>query len=109
MAPETGGEATARPWQVGNPDRNDQATVKGGDGSLVAVVAHECVLSRLPVMEANADLIVRAVNAHDALVAALRAMRLAHFRDRPDCTCREYDDAERALALAEGDSPAGRP
>lgn len=53
--------------------------------------------------EADAEFIVRAVNAHDALVKALRLMH--------DSYCWPNDDgiaaqrARAALALAEGDAP----
>lgn len=56
-------------------------------------------------VEGNAQDIVRAVNAHEALVAALKeAQRLLRQRtDRSISECRALDKMDAALALAKGE------
>lgn len=63
MATETKDTATARPWR----------NTRGGDigGERLACIAYGIDDAE---RDANAALIVRAVNAHDALVAALAAL-----------------------------------
>lgn len=89
---------TPGPWQVGDKDRNDQRQVLGPDGQLVAVVAHECLTSRVPEMEANAAVIAAAPD----LLAALRSL-LKHHECR-DCTsafhAENVEDAREAIARA---------
>jgi len=69
----------------------------GSDGSAIGVVA----------TDANAALIVRAVNSHEALVAALRGIIQAWDTDSGDyyvtntLTDDDIDQARAALALAE--------
>lgn len=60
------GEHTPTPWRVTDPGPN--AVVRGADGVIVAV------RHRLPASahQANVALIVRAVNGHDDLLAALK-------------------------------------
>lgn len=60
----TAGTPTPGPWNLGSLDRNGQRTVNGGP-ILVAVVAHECIASREPEMEANARLIAAAPRMYD--------------------------------------------
>lgn len=60
-------DADAKLWHLGPLDKNDQRTVNDGFGQLVAVVCHECLLSRIPEMEANARLIVAAPMMLEAL------------------------------------------
>lgn len=90
-------KATARPWVLGS-----NGAIMGSDGSAIGVVA----------TDANAALIVRAVNSHEALVAALRGL-LQHAgcndyceSERSDAPCdcgyeSASDKARAALALAE--------
>jgi hypothetical protein len=65
-------KTTPTPWWVGEPDRHEQRQIIGQNGRLVATCAHECVTALVPEMEANAELIVRAVNGLVAVEAALR-------------------------------------
>lgn len=119
--------ATAAPWEA-QPYISDEAGC-----SIVAVIPGQYTPTRGMVAwlttgigaasgsqatcEANAALIVRAVNAHEALVAALRALlceagylcdQLA-ARGLPGCkgdtVDRAMDAARAALALAEGSAP----
>lgn len=57
-------EATPTPWHV--EIRSDDGEIVGGDDSWVATVGTSAV------DEANADLIVRAVNAYQPMLDALR-------------------------------------
>jgi len=85
-------KATARPWVLGS-----NGAIMGSDGSAIGVVA----------TDANAALIVRAVNSHEALVAALRGIIQAWDTDSGDyyvtntLTDDDIDQARAALALAE--------
>ena len=60
------------PCYIGEDDAMEQMTIMSAEGSLIAVVTHECVVPRKE-LEARAKLIVRAVNRDhlfDELVAA---------------------------------------
>ena len=63
-------------WRLGPRDNNEQRTVIGSDGQLVAVCSHECILSRVEEMEANACLIAAA----PALLEACKAFD-AYWRE----------------------------
>ena len=62
-------KATPRPWRVGDDPGETSCMVLDPQGRSVA----DCLRPKIPVRECwpNARLIVRAVNAHDDLVAAL--------------------------------------
>lgn len=114
-------EATQRPWRVDDEQIIDAdgkviATLRQR-GPLLEMVAGDHVTHYLPETEANAELIVRAVNAHDALVAALEAyvaaevpeMQSEHFQERVKAAgprgaavVAAYHEALAALALARG-------
>jgi hypothetical protein len=69
------------------------------DEIAVAEITNPCLASQTE--DANAAFIVRAVNAHEALVRALRELIEAAEEDgRPDRPCVRV--ARAALALAEG-------
>lgn len=81
------------PWQFGPLDRNEQRLVVAEDG-LVAVCAHECLMSRVEIMEANAHLIAAAPD----LLAACKAMRATMYSPKSE----ESVMADAAIAKAEG-------
>jgi len=88
-------KATARPWAT---ERDGGVSIiTDRDGNTVCVM----------MSEANAALIVRAVNSHEALVAALRGIIQAWDTDSGDyyvtntLTDDDIDQARAALALAE--------
>lgn len=64
---------TPTPWEVGDLDHNGQRIVRG-EHIEICTCWHHCVGSIEKEMEANAAFIVKAVNSHDALVAALPAI-----------------------------------
>lgn len=74
---------TALPWKVGSVSMSDGAIgITALDDRLViayipnGAAAHEIIFGRDPATQfANARLIVRAVNSHDAVVEALRSAR----------------------------------
>lgn len=101
-------EATARPWRVSS----DKGTIIGDDERLLANAwvgprpCEEC--------EANAALIVRAVNCHDELVAlvteAVELLEWVEKRRNPQWDGDATDDsfigkARAALAKATGTTP----
>lgn len=105
---------TPTPWEVADLDRNDQRQITGSDGTLVTVCAHSCLRVLVPVMEANAEHIVRCVNSHAALVDALTKLAneatgfVAHA-DQPThgwtnirVLQQRIDEARAALQAAEG-------
>ena len=61
-------EPTARPWNIENEVRNYQIWIEAHSRSICRI--------DLPDDEdkANAELIVRAVNSHDALIAAVKSL-----------------------------------
>lgn len=85
-APNDGGPATPRPWRLETPDdhppgmRSDAEIAFsynpsiGVDGKRGVFTGLASIVGPLSQVQANAELIVRAVNAHDALVAALRGV-----------------------------------
>ena len=94
-------KATPRPWRT-------QATwphlVHGGPHNRQIADTREAHCTCYTEEEAaNAALIVKAVNAHDALVEALRAVE-ADYMDRGDCALHTKlgTTIRAALALAEG-------
>lgn len=99
---ETDG-ATPRPWRVAP----DDLSVMGA----APVHRHICgtVSNHVPTlaeMRANARLIVRAVNSHDALVAALEDIVTRLVTGFPDAN--EYPPVKKArsaLSLARGQTP----
>lgn len=89
--------ATPRPWSTGIAG---PCNIVYFDGADIVGVAHAR-------SQANADLIVRAVNAHDALVdLGARLCDLVHYHhiamlqsDEPDCLGRDEGIWEAALSL----------
>ncbi|MCK8788244.1 hypothetical protein M0638_28235, partial [Roseomonas sp. NAR14] len=69
MSESSSTKHTPMPWSI---DQDGKTALITSNGELIA----ECGISDLPVKQdqANAAFIVRAVNAHDALVAALREL-----------------------------------
>ena len=79
-------KATPRPWRISlTRGRLDSGLgvrgIASHDNANVAWVTMAC-----PEFDANADLIVRAVNSHDALVEALRAFA-GREHDQSDLIC----------------------
>jgi hypothetical protein len=103
-------KATPRPWTVEtNPTPmilTDLVINCRTDADHSPIHVARMVAWNGPEAAANAALIVRAVNAHDTLVAALRAMlavpdimdRTEHFRAYVEA----QEQARAALALADG-------
>jgi hypothetical protein len=103
------GTHTKTPWRV-----HDEFILAGGEGRGGKVIAmnhdrihYEAESDNL----ANAAFIVRAVNAHDALVAACEELcfhlEANELVNRPDNPCNHYDQpaydrAQAALRLAKG-------
>lgn len=87
------GQNTPLPWRV--DEAGIRAMVRGGDATIVAL------RHRLPceTHEANLALIVRAVNNHDALVEALRAM-VEDSDVGENCSWEQAERCERAWRLA---------
>lgn len=91
---ETTKDATARPWRVGDAG----ATVFGPPNGNPAPETVASVRNR-----ANAAIIVRAVNAHEAMVDVVHDC--IDLLNRPNLTIRErstINKARAALALAKG-------
>lgn len=89
---------TPRPWKVEQRDGVISAITP--NGSWICVKEHDCE-------QADADLIVRCVNSHDALVEALQKIA----RGKADCNCcvgdcscagRHEETARAALQKAGG-------
>jgi hypothetical protein len=74
---------TPTPWKLA---LTDDTIIRGPDGSYIAAVTGDYNSeSDWPCMEANAAFIVRAVNAHDDLVTALKSiLRLQDENDGAD-------------------------
>lgn len=95
-------EATPRPWGI---DRDGD--IAGPGGGLVACPDFGIGEADAVIGRANAELIVRAVNSHDALVGALEAALAIIERDAdyalPDSAA-AHDQAVTALAQARGEA-----
>lgn len=104
--PQQAAKHTPTPWtcQLGDNkfmDKFGQNIIKSGD-EWVALVCDFNRHGRDAERDANATLVIRAVNSHAALVVALRTM-LAHADDAcGSCLHESHDKARAALALAEG-------
>jgi len=97
---------TPTPWKF--EDEYVRADALNGDegGNIVADVYTRPSHSHSPEMEANAAFIVRAVNAHDALVEALEIM-VGSYEDRQCWPGKKdvlLDKMNAVLALAKGDT-----
>jgi len=91
--------ATPRPWRV--HDRYDDEVWAGGGWVAACVPNPDKRSDENETGAANADLIVRAVNAHDALVAALRG--IITLNHTPETYESAISAACAALKLAESD------
>lgn len=102
-------EPTPRPWTWGEETelRGFRCRILSGPEKGWSVLCHQAAWS---VSRADADLIVRAVNSHDALVAALEKAR-----NYVPCSCPPFSgggadptcgwcEMGRALALARGET-----
>lgn len=68
---------TPTPWHI-NHDRNEQPNIYGPtNDDWVAVCPHQCVQQLQVIANANAEFIVRACNAHDELLEALKSASAA--------------------------------
>ena len=93
---------TPTPWEVGDLDHNGQRIVRG-EHIEICTCWHHCVGSIEREMEANATLIVKAVNSHDDLVAALRNAKWLcdNINEFGQCTDSEgFDAADMAIRAA---------
>lgn len=112
---------TPTPWDWGIHEDTDEIGLLAGDRGIARLFDTRGVALPIPREEAlaNAELIVRAVNSHDALVGALEdcAELLDHIHQsmgRHNCTVDCPDIGKRvrragnALALAKGGQPVGR-
>lgn len=86
-------QRTPTPWETEKPeDSNGYVYVRGVDGEEAAV----CYAA--PKSDGNAAFIVRACNAHDALVSALSDLE-AIFDGQEDCDDGVPNDAMRAMTI----------
>ena len=95
--------ATPRPWKVTTtPFARGERVRISGESTIVANVLSDP--NKRMMSRANAELIVRAVNSHDQLVAALR--RAIRYFDEAEqhreAWGKMVDDFRAALAAAEG-------
>jgi cysteine sulfinate desulfinase/cysteine desulfurase-like protein len=75
MTNQTQVQHTPTPWFINGPNHIGHISVASErDGAVAEMVWHHVEGRRFPV-EANADFIVRAVNSHDDLLAALEEAR----------------------------------
>jgi hypothetical protein len=90
-------EHTPTPWKItGMPfDTSFPLAIEGADGFRPAAVYGDGILNR-GTTKANAELIVRAVNSHEALVNAAR------YATCPECRHNRCQLLRDALAKAEG-------
>lgn len=102
---------TPRPWET-RPD--EPATIVRHDGLVVAMALRGSRDVPGEVALANAALIVRAVNAHDALVEAAEAHRAWSYAEKHSigtfnarcCLCAHAESLTlEALAMVNGDEP----
>ena len=98
---------TPTPWKTGNAFDCARDHAISADGNLIARVmgnGYPIGTGWSPESAANADLIVRAVNAHDALVAALEAITgmVEAYAGHPMSNDKRTKDARAALAAAKG-------
>lgn len=93
------GQATPLPW-ISTHD----AVIYGPDEAFVAVIGHAPGPPE-PHAKADAALIVRAVNAHADMLAALRCLVREIKTVHPDFDAHLFVAAERAIAKAEGSAP----
>jgi hypothetical protein len=103
-------EATARPWVVANGrEIHDRITRFDESGARIGETANRIALIEYPYGDgegrnANAELIVRAVNAHDGLVAACQATLMFH-----SALVWDDDACKRWLALTGSPEATTRP
>lgn len=106
-------EVIRLPWRVRDEDETEAGNVveiEDGIGDIVAEFIEQSGGDPTPETLARADLIVRAVNAHSALVATLRdALPVIQHSETCACEADGHEDdacrlvkARRALAAAEG-------
>lgn len=100
---------TALPWTVERYGDGDSLVIHSDEVHRVCFMATPGKLGSQAVIEANAALIVRAVNCHDELVKALEAILAKHkglFGDPPHelagCDLQDIERAYAALARAKG-------
>jgi len=98
-------DATSRPWWVdeNKTTPNWEYKIKSQEGRHIATL-NKYLLGK----KSNAELIIRAVNSHEALVESLKDL-LIHFKAEAEShgcmearNRRRFQEAEQALALAEG-------
>jgi hypothetical protein len=108
-------EATPRPWKLKYEDDGDEIYY-GYDGAWEIIGPEGCYLSGCATdgaaaaarAKANAELIVRAVNAHEALVKACGEYLIDHDvaaisrAEGPRCFCDRCEATRAALTLAKG-------
>lgn len=96
--------ATARPWRA---EGWEGIVVNAADGSTIVACPGGSYGASIEELRANARLIVRAVNAHEALCEALAALERAYMLTvHPDPSAMEIALLERArtaLKLARGE------
>lgn len=93
---------SALPWRVfegsdyADPSAESTHAIADAGDWTIAVLIGDCV----PDQSANAAMIVRAVNHHDALTSALKhALQTKH--DIRTCACGNCEDARAALATTQ--------
>ena len=94
--------ATARPWRIGG-SIGDYILIESNDRTIIAKMPQTQNPSYAVLKEenSNAELIVRAVNSHDALIFHIEDLleQIAQFKDR---IAINTSHAENALKIAKG-------
>lgn len=101
-------EHTATPWHIQHEFDFEPTFILAGEDEELLVAA--CRPDELPNARANAAFIVRAVNAHDALVEAVKQLLQAYApnaqrsadEEGEQCLHSSVQRARAALKLAEG-------
>lgn len=98
-------KATPRPWKWSEDKRYPTTDLVGADGTSILQIYESHGGGWMPENEADSELIVRAVNAHDALVEALEeALFMDDISDHYGLSSRVREKAKAALLLAKGEA-----
>jgi hypothetical protein len=94
---------TPTPWRVGETASGDIAIFGAGLSTSLAVIGSMTTYLKPEVRQADAALIVRAVNAHEPMLAALRLI-IINWEEpsKQIATPAEIQRIRTAIAIAEG-------
>lgn len=93
---------TPTPWVLKPHQFDTQIYIEGANGQHIGLVSSASASVRTEGMIANSELIVRAVNCHADLLAALKAMLADALITRKDLPTHVSIMAADAIAKAEG-------